>query len=161
MPEQEPFVRAYRKADAEAIARLYRETVRAINARDYSPAQIAAWARPEQDAAWWRERLARYPAVFVAERRGEVAGFAETEDSGHVDCLYVHHRHQGAGIGSALLAAVEARAKGRGIRRLFADVSLTAHPFFRAKGFTVLRKTASPHLGEIFELYEMEKHLEP
>ncbi len=161
MAVQDPIVRAYREADAEAIARLYRETTRTINARDYSPAQIAAWARPEQDAAWWRERLARYPAVFVAERRGEVAGFAETEDSGHVDCLYVHHLHQGAGVGSALLAAIEARAKARGIRRLFADVSLTAHPFFLAKGFLVLRKTASPYHGEVFELYEMEKHLEP
>lgn len=161
MPEQDAFVRAYREADAEAIARLYRETVRTINARDYSAAQIAVWARPEQDGAWWRERLARYPAVFVAERLGEIAGFAETEDSGHVDCLYVHHRHQGVGIGSALLAAIEARARSLGIRRLFADVSLTAHPFFRAKGFTVLRKKASPHHGQRFELYEMEKHLEP
>jgi putative acetyltransferase len=37
-------IRPVKPADAPEIARLYYETVHRVNARDYAPEQIAAWA---------------------------------------------------------------------------------------------------------------------
>ena len=37
-------LRPYRKEDCEQTARLFYETVHAVNAKDYAPRQLAAWA---------------------------------------------------------------------------------------------------------------------
>ena len=38
-------VREYRPADLEAVVVLFQRSVREVASRDYSPAQISAWAR--------------------------------------------------------------------------------------------------------------------
>ncbi|NIT55665.1 MAG: GNAT family N-acetyltransferase, partial [Aliifodinibius sp.] len=45
-----------------------------INARDYSPKQIHAWAPEVYDDNFWRERFPKYLAVIVAEIGGKIAG---------------------------------------------------------------------------------------
>jgi putative acetyltransferase len=37
-------VRLFETKDAELVARLFHETVREVNVRDYSSAQVRAWA---------------------------------------------------------------------------------------------------------------------
>ena len=39
-----PTIRPYRRDDLDAVLRLFGETVRLINSRDYDPGQIEAWA---------------------------------------------------------------------------------------------------------------------
>lgn len=151
-------IRAYRDSDIPAIARLYYWTVRTINARDYSPEQIAAWAPAIFEDSFWKNRFRRY-RVFVAEDAGAVVGFAEFESTGHIDCFYVHHQRQSAGIGSALLRRIETEARELGLGRLFADVSVTARPFFEKKGFTVARRQEKFYGGCRFQQYLMEKYL--
>jgi putative acetyltransferase len=67
-------IRDVKRADVPQIARLYYETVRRVNARDYSPEQIQAWAPRLYSDAFWRRRLHPY-RVFVAEHAGTVIGF--------------------------------------------------------------------------------------
>jgi putative acetyltransferase len=98
-------VREYRAGDVAAIVALFRDTVRLVNSRDYSPEQVEAWAPDDIDVGVWAHRLARAFSV-VAEIDGRVAGFADVEDVGHLDCLYVHAGHQRCGVGRALLAVI-------------------------------------------------------
>lgn len=37
-------IRPYRSSDCPALAELFYQTVHAVNARDYSPEQLDAWA---------------------------------------------------------------------------------------------------------------------
>src|SRR5436190_17790812 len=98
-------LRPYRRDDAPALLALFRDTVRRVNSRDYSPAQVAAWASDDIDPGGWAARFAGRFAV-VAEEQGRAVGFAELGPDGHIDRVYVSADHQGQGVGRALLAAV-------------------------------------------------------
>lgn len=130
-------LRPYRPDDAPALLALFRDTIRRVNSRDYSPAQIAAWASDDIDTVQW---FGRFTGRFVpvAEQAGRPVGFAELEPDGHVDRVYVAADHQRRGIGRQLLAAVVAEARRVGLARLFTEASITARPFFEAHGFVVL-----------------------
>jgi putative acetyltransferase len=72
---------------------------------------------------------------------------AEFESSGLIVYFYVHPKFQGMGIGKALLSAIEDEAKQIGVSRIFADVSVTAEPFFSSQGFTVTEARSRVILG--------------
>ena len=151
-------------SDAAAIAYLFYHTVLNVNVRDYSRAQVEAWAGPAPDPGWWEKRIVageRIKRTFVAEQRERVLGFAEFEGDGHIDTLYVHHDFQGCGIASRLLDRIEAEAQRLGITRLFAEASITAEPFFRKRGFSVVTPQRVEVRGQTFLNYRMEKRRMP
>ena len=151
-------IRRVGRTDIPQIAQLYYETVHRVNARDYSPGQIRAWAPRVYPDTWWQRRFRRYQ-VLVAEDVGAVVGFAELGKNGTIDCFYVHHARQHRGIGAALLARVEREARGNGNTRLRADVSITAEPFFRRMGFRVIRRQTTIYRNRAFKQAVMEKWL--
>jgi len=144
--------------DASEIAAIYYNTVRRVNAADYPPEQIEAWAPKLPDADEWSARMASYTTV-VADDEGTIAGFAELEDDGHIDCFYCHHDYQRRGVGSRLLIEVERIASDRAIGRLYLDSSVTARPFFEARGFVVEQRRDIDVRGQTLENYAMEKEL--
>lgn len=150
--------RPYRPDDAAPLLALFRDTIRRVNARDYSPDQIRAWASDDIDPNDWAGRFAgRF--VVVAEEEAQVAGFAELEAHGHIDRVYVSADHQGKGVGGALLEALVAEARRLGLTRLFVEASITARPFFEAKDFTVLTQQVVTLRGVEFVNYRMERLL--
>ena len=151
-------IRRLRRRDVPAISSLYYETVRRINARDYAPDRIAAWAPRVYPDAFWLQRLRRC-RVFVAEDEGRVVGFAELAPDGGIDWFYVHHAHQGKGVGMALMTRVEGEARRRGDARLVADVSITAEPFFHRMGFRVVRRQIKIYHNRPFKQAVMEKRM--
>lgn len=152
-------LRLLQDADIPAIAALYYNTVRRVNARDYNPQQIEAWAPEIAPDAFWLSRFANYQVV-VAEQDAGIAGFAEFDNlGGRIDCFYVHHAQQRVGIGTALLNYIEHQARRRNLHRLFADVSITARPFFEKNGFAVMAEQESLYRGCTFKQYAMEKVL--
>ena len=46
-------IRPYRSSDCPALAELFYQTVHAVNARDYSPEQLDAWADGRVELAAW------------------------------------------------------------------------------------------------------------
>jgi putative acetyltransferase len=151
-------VREYREDDVAAIVALFRDTVRRVNSRDYSVEQVEAWAPDQIDIGAWTHRLA-YRFTVVAEIDGQVAGFADFEEGGHLDHLYVHADRQRGGVGRALLAVIEAEARDRGLSSLFTEASITARPFFERQGFVTLRKQVVECRGVKMVNYPMAKNL--
>ena len=151
-------VRPYHLSDLPEIAQLFYHTVHIVNSKDYNPTQIQAWAPHVYTETDWRERLATAD-VWVAIAQGQVVGFAELERTGHIDCLYVHHQWQRRGVGAALMGAIEVKANQQHLTRLFAEVSLTAKPFFQAQGFKVVRLQEKVLRAVRFPQFVMEKQL--
>ena len=125
-----------------------------------------AYAQRMVDEWWSLERLgllmARFPHV-VAERDGEVVGMANLgrvgaaphRDMGHVDGgreimwkLYVHPDHQGLGIGSRLLAAIEELVEGPELWLEIVDGNERAAAFYRAHGFEEVERVTDPVLPD-------------
>ena len=147
-------VRPYRAGEAGALIALFRATVHAVNIRDYSAAQVNAWAPEAIDEAAWAARLAAHDS-FVAEAERTVVGFIELAGDGMVHMLYCHRDWQGRGVGAALLARVEARARRLGLRRLATEASITARPFFQARGFRVIAEQQVRRRCATFVNYRM------
>lgn len=133
-------IRLYSEADASSLAAIYFNTIHNINSKDYSPEQINAWAPVSslETDGWMHKWQKLIPIVATIDKK--VVGFAELENNGHIDCFYCHHEYQGCGVGSALLNEVEKSARKSKLNKLFAEVSITAKPFFEAKGFTVTKQ---------------------
>ena len=99
-------IRSYRATDVAELARLFYDTVHQVNAADYTPAQLDAWANGQVDLAAWDASLQAH-TTLVAEADGRIVGFADRDASGYLDRLYVHKDYQGCGIATALCDCLE------------------------------------------------------
>ena len=143
--------------DCADIRRLFRDTILTVNTRDYDAAQVAVWSSSAELPDRWLDRIARQ-YFLLAERAGELAGFASLEED-CLDLLYVHHAMQGQGVARLLAEAIEAEALRRGVRVLRSDVSITARPFFERRGYVVVRLQEVERQGVLLRNYKMEKVL--
>jgi len=151
-------IRAHKPADIPEISRLFFNTIHRINSRDYTPAQIQAWAPTIYSNAHWSQRFLKRQ-VLVADYRNKVVGFAEYEPNGHIDCFYVHHEHQHKGVGGALLVRIEEEFRKINVHRGYAEVSLTARGFFEHQGFHVTAESNAEFQEVTIKLYLMEKYM--
>ena len=151
-------IHPYRSADLDEVVRIFFETVRHVNGRDYNPQQIEAWAPMNPDFPRWSKRMTDNVS-FVARMDQEAVGFAALRADGYLDVLYVDWKHQGEGIATLLLARCEEEARKLGLKRLFTDASITARPFCEARGFRMIGEQTVELRGEEFLNYRMEKEL--
>lgn len=149
-------IRGYLPGEAATLLELFRDTVRRINCRDYAPPQIAAWVSNSIDPQAWEQQFINR-CTLVAERHGQIVGFADMQSNGHLDGFYVHADCQRQGIGNQLFAKIEAEASRLGLPHVFTEASITARPFFERQGFRVLAQQEVSRLGVVFINFRMEK----
>lgn len=152
-------LRPYRSDDCSAILQLFHDTIHEVNAQDYTPEQLGAWAPPvaNLNAADWHASLAAH-YTLVAEQDGHVIGFADL-DGDYFDRLYVHKNCLRRGVASMLADALEAHAREMGVHVISVHASLTAHDFFARRGYlTVTRQTVICR-GVAMDNYIMKKTL--
>jgi putative acetyltransferase len=153
-------VRDYRAGDIQAMIDIFRGAVRLIARRDYTQAQVLAWAPDVIDADLWAKGYATTPA-FIAEIDGKAVGFTDLESDGHLDMMYVHPDFQRRGVATALLGRVESVALRAGIHELRTEASITARPFFERRGFCIVAPQVVSIRGQDFVNYQMKKSLGP
>lgn len=146
-------IREYRSSDLREIVELFYDTVHTVNARDYTPEQLNAWADGSPDLAEWGRTLSEH-AAFVAEEAGTVVGFGDIDASGYLDRLYVHKDFQRRGAASALCAALEGAVEAE---RIVTHASITARPFFESRGYRVVRERRVVRRGVSMTNFRMEK----
>ena len=148
-------LRPYREGDCPALAALFTDTVHTVNAADYTPAQLDAWAPAAgPDLQDWDQRFKDH-ITLVAEVEGRLAGFADLDPAaGYLDRLYVSSRFQRQGVATALCDALEqAAAAGP----FFTHASRTARPFFEHRGYRVVQARQVQCRGVSLENFRMEK----
>ena len=151
-------LKPYEPQDLEEILRLFYETVHSVNSRDYTPSQLDAWAPKNPDRKRWGDSLLAHHTA-VAWEGGQIVGFADLDDTGYFDRLFVSKDFQRRGVASRLSQWVEETARQKGICRLTTEASITARPFFERQGYRVVEEQHKPHNGEVFINYRMEKIL--
>ena len=136
--------RAYAAGDAEATLAIFLRAVRETARAHYSPQQVEAWAADHGDLnSWAAARAAAHTQLAVID--GQVAGFTDLDDHGHIDMLFVDPDFGRQGIGSALVASMIALARQRGLPALSTFASLTSRPVFERHGFVI---TGERYFGE-------------
>ena len=130
-------IRPYAAGEELALLTIFQSSVRGLASRDYTPAQIDAWAPATADDEARMRWIARIQAnrPWVAEVDGRLAGFADLQPSGYIDQFFVAAEFAGHGVGGALMRQLHEIALSYGMAELFSHVSLSAQPFFRHFGF--------------------------
>lgn len=152
-------VRPYRPEDLEVLVDLFYETVHTVNAAQYTPEQLNAWAPLEEKEGRiekWRDSLSRNFS-FVAEQAGKIVGFSDLQKDGYLNRLYIHKDYQRQGIAAALLNAVEKEAEKLALSEITVDASLTAKPFFEKHGYETIRQQTVVRKGVALINFKMVK----
>ena len=146
-------IREYRSSDLREIVELFYDTVHTVNATDYTPEQLNAWADGRVDLAEWGRSLMEH-ITLVAEDGGRIAGFGDIDPSGYLDRLYVHKDYQRRGVATALCDALEGAVNAE---RIVTHASITAKPFFEERGYAVAWEQQELRHGVPLTNYRMEK----
>jgi len=125
--------------DTDQIRQLYYDTINKINVIDYNRDQIKLWSSGYLKIDRWKKNISEQYFI-VSETGNIITGFASITEKGYLDFMYVHKDHQGKGIASAMLTELEIFADSLNINDIWAQVSITARPFFKRKGFTITRE---------------------
>jgi putative acetyltransferase len=153
-------IRPHRPGDGAAMSALYERSVRAIGPRNYTAAQVEAWASlrpsPERlDALCADGRL----MLIAADAADQPIGFIDLERDGHIHLLYCAPEAVGTGVAGALYQALEQAARDWGLTRLYTEASEASRRFFLKQGFT-LGARRDLRIGEVqIHNYAMEKAL--
>ena len=143
-------LRAYRPGDCREMAALFYDTVHTVNARDYTPEQLDAWAGGPVDLDAW-DRSFRAHTTLVAVADGHIVGFGDIAGDGYLDRLYVHKDWQGRGVATALCNRLEAAVPGP----VTTHASITARPFLERRGYRVVRPQQVERRGVLLTNYVM------
>lgn len=147
-------IRPYRSADAEAVSEIIRTTMRISNSADYTPERLQPLIDYFSPAKV--EQINQTRTCLVAEEAGEILATAGLEDNELVT-FFVLPQHQGRGIGSALLQALEEAARQQGIDEIVVDASITGTPFYERHGY---RRTGHTYDGTAGPQIGLRKRLE-
>jgi putative acetyltransferase len=153
-------IRNFRPGDEAALRAVFHASVHGLARPHYTPGQRDAWAPLRHDPARWAERMqANQPFIAQVDGSEALAGFADLQPTGYIDQFFVAPAFAGRGVARALMEHLHARARQRGITRLWAHVSLTAEPFFAAQGFAVQERREVERAGVALRNALMDKTL--
>ena len=169
--------------DIPALHALIEASVRGLQANDYTPAQIEGALGT---VLGLDTQLIRDQTYFIAEtsfqsaggRSAACGGWSKRKtlfgadhgpgrelalldpetDAAKVRAIFVHPLYARQGLGSLLLAQVEAAAIAAGFRRFEMGSTLTGVPLYRLKGYVETERIAVPlHNGEALPIVRMIK----
>lgn len=150
--EKKMEIREYRPGDCEELTRLFYDTVHTVNCKDYTAAQLDAWADGKPDLERWDRSLQEHFSLVALEGE-QIVGFGDMDSTGYLDRLYVHKDHQGRGIATALCDRLEQTAAGT----IITHASITARPFFEGRGYVVVKEQQVERKGILLRNFVMEK----
>ena len=119
-------VRLAKLADAAEIADIYNhEVLSGVATFDLVPKSL------EEQREWLRDRSGALPCIVAVDEDGAVTGWAclskyrdrPAYGTSVEDSVYIHERHQGAGIGNLLLPEILRLADEHGFHSTFARIA--------------------------------------
>ncbi len=146
-------IRRYDSLDCKYLAELFYETVHTVNAKDYTKEQLDVWASGHVDLEKWNKTFSEHFTVSAVED-SRIVGFGDIDETGYLDRLYVHKDYQRRGIATALCEELEHAVQRD---KITVHASITAVPFFRQRGYRVIKEQQVIRQGISLTNYVMEK----
>lgn len=179
-----PTIRPARPEDERAIEAVHEAAIRAFGPEAYDEVQVSAWANEGVDETGVGvgdvpdlEHDDRY--AVVAEVDDAIVGFGRIRlgavpdapaerllelldrPVAEVTAVYVHPDHARAGLGTAILDALEARARGEGAAVVGLLAAKNAVAFYEANGYVaVASRPHEPADGVALAATWMERRLD-
>lgn len=125
--------------DIPDMKNLFAETIRTVNSKDYTPDQIEIWTAAVFNADRWHQLIKDQYCMLAFNSSDTLIGFGSLLKD-YIDFMYVHRDYQGIGTASLILKVLLAEACRQKYVIVYADVSITARPFFESRGFMVVHE---------------------
>ncbi|GBF49307.1 alpha/beta hydrolase fold protein [Leptospira ryugenii] len=155
-----PFtIRKAKEEDLSQMQILFADTVNTICSKDYSQDQISAWISGIENRERWIQIIQKQ-ITLIAENGDHLLGFVSFANQNHIDLLYVHKNYQNFGIAKTLFLEILNESNISKQKRLTADVSKTAAPFFHKMGFKITLEQKNDRNGVDLINYKMEKTID-
>ena len=157
--------------DIPNIVEMYRQTVKNVNAKDYTPEQIKVWADGAVNFPRWEAAIkdqyfvlaetyntplplvkAKGLTSSLPSREGNIflAGFSSIAKDGYLDFMYVSKDFKRCGVASTLLREIERKAEEQSNPEIYSHVSKTAKGFFLKMGYEHREDIRDLYKGELF-----------
>lgn len=154
-------LRKYKSDDCLNLLKLFYDTVRTVNKKDYNNKQLSVWAPDnyiEEKYDIWQKSLSENFTI-IAEINGEIAGFGDIEKTGYLNRLFIHKDYQHMGIASAIVKELEEYAEKICICTIITEASITAKPFFEKLGYTLIKEQQVERKEIFLTNYVMKKNI--
>ncbi len=151
-------IRTFRVGDEPGLHEVFHSAIHDIAIKDYTAEQVNAWAPESLDPALWADRM-RGIAPFVVELDGRPIAYADIQPSGYIDHFFVSARFARQGVGSKLMRRLHDEAAAKGMHLLTSNVSLTAQPFFKHWGFSIVEERQPVVRGVVIPNALMKKEV--
>ncbi len=153
-------IRRARHEDAEHIITAHVRSIRFVCGKDYTPAQIEAWASRLLKASLWCQAMDR-DYVWVVDDGTKVQGYGHlammSETVGEVMGLYLAPEAIGLGMGKKMFSLIYLEASKHGLTKLQLHSTITAKFFYETLGFKRQGDITSVEIaGTEIPCYEME-----
>lgn len=130
-------ITAARLDEAEALSRVLVASITELCASEHEndPKLLAGWLAnktPDHVRSWISAGRCH---VITARHGGDIAGIGGTYPTGEILLNYVAPEHRGAGVSTALLAAMERDLAAAGHGEIRLTSTLTAHDFYLKRGW--------------------------
>lgn len=155
-------IRSAGPEDASAVCHVLRRSITECCVRDHEaqPGVLQSWLgnKTTDNVASWIASPSNY--TLVALRAGELVGVSLLTQAGKLSLCYVLPEALHAGIGKAMLQAIEAQARVWGISVLRLHSTVTAHDFYARNGYILAGKEKSCY-GLECDLFWKKLNAEP
>ncbi|MGA8501748.1 MAG: GNAT family N-acetyltransferase [Candidatus Sulfotelmatobacter sp.] len=179
-------IRKATTADVPRLREVIEASVRGLQAKDYSPAQIegalqSVYGVDSQliaDGTYlvaevtgsqkseivacggWSKRKTLYGGDQYASREDSLLD--PKQDAAKIRAFFVHPKWARRGVGGMILEACENAALEAGFTRLEMGATLSGVAFYKAKGYTALENLQAPlSNGEVLPIIRMAKKVQP
>ena len=151
-------LREFRPDDLSVVAELVHRTIDVAYAGVYPPRAIGHFHGHHTEGKILADANQGY--TVVAERDGRLVATG-TLVANEIQRMYVDPSAQGQGLGTAILRALEARAREEGTARLQLYASVVARRFYEELGYVVTEEGAGDvGEGQVLRYFRMAKAVE-
>ncbi|MCL5784790.1 MAG: GNAT family N-acetyltransferase [Patescibacteria group bacterium] len=132
-------IRKAKISEVREISLLTQDTIRKVNAKDYSPEQIKVWKKTDTEEKVKERMQDKNRFTCIAIENNQIVGVGSLKDD-EITAIYVSANYLRKGIGAKILAYLEQKAYKMGVRKLKVDSSLTAMEFYEKHGFGKIKE---------------------
>jgi putative acetyltransferase len=132
--------------DAGKIIEAHRRSIREVCAKDYSPAQIAAWSGRDFKPERWQQTMDRDQVWVISDNEKKIYGFGHLQikenNNAEIAGLYFVPELIGKGFGKKLAQIIFDECKKKNVTNINLYATLTAKAFYESVGFRPLEITS-------------------
>ena len=83
--------------------------------------------------------MSKYTYLATLDEMGRIIGFTSMNTEGYMHAIFVHKNWQGKGVAKQLLLEAKKMANKYRVQRIWAEISITARPFFERHGYKAVK----------------------